>query len=382
MIKKVFPILAVCLFSSTLGMGIVAPLLPLYLKDMGATGIWLGIIIAAYFTSNSVAVPIVGRLSDQKGRKIFLTTGLLTYSIISLGYLWSGNVTLLALLRFVQGIAEAATIPVSLAYIGDLSPESEEGKWMGYANAAFFSGFGLGPLLGGGIAEHFGMTATFLSMSGLNLFAFFIALLFLPGVIPRKTIEDSHLSFKEMSLSTMVRGLFSSRLGQSLGVGGFVTFLPLFAAMIGLRTSLIGTLLSVNILAMTLFAPLVGILADRFSRRTLTILGYLLAAVLLAVIPLTTSFWQLLAVLLVQGLSSAIALSASSALTVEEGRKFGMGSTTSILFMAGSIGMAFGPIISGGIAEVLNIDLVFYFGGIIGLLGTGLFIWFTRQYRR
>ncbi|MDO8687618.1 MAG: MFS transporter, partial [Dehalococcoidales bacterium] len=362
MIKKVFPILAVCLFSSTLGMGIVAPLLPLYLKDMGATGIWLGIIIAAYFISNSVAVPIVGRLSDRKGRKIFLTVGLLTYSIISLGYLWSGNVTLLALLRFVQGIAEAATIPVSLAYIGDLSPEGEEGKWMGYANAAFFSGFGLGPLLGGVMAEHFGMTATFLSMSGLNLFAFFIALLFLPGTNPRKAIMDSHLSFKEMSLSTMVRGLFSSRLGQSLGVGGFVTFLPLFAAMIGLRTSLIGTLLSVNILAMTLFAPLVGILADRFSRRTLTILGYLLAAVLLAVIPLTTSFWQLLAVLLVQGLSSAIALSASSALTVEEGRKFGMGSTTSILFMAGSIGMAFGPIISGGIAEVLNIDLVFYFG--------------------
>jgi MFS family permease len=88
MIKKVFPILGLCVFSSTLGIGIVSPLLPLYVKDMGATGIWLGIIVAAYFASNSIATPIAGRLSDRRGRKIFLTVGLVAYSLVSLGYVW------------------------------------------------------------------------------------------------------------------------------------------------------------------------------------------------------------------------------------------------------------------------------------------------------
>ncbi len=64
----------------------------------------------------------------------------------------------------------------------------------------------------------------------------------------------------------------------------------------------------------------------------------------------------------------------------KEGRKYGMGSTMSIFFLAMGIGMAIGPIISGGIADLLNIDSVFYFGAIMGLIGTGLFIWFTRQY--
>ena len=129
MIKKVFPILALCVFSSTLGIGIVSPLLPLYIRDMGASGIWLGIIVASYFISNSVAVPIAGRLSDRRGRKYFLVIGLLAYSIISVGYVWADNVTQLTLIRLVHGVAGAVTIPIAMAYIGDLSPKGEEGKW-------------------------------------------------------------------------------------------------------------------------------------------------------------------------------------------------------------------------------------------------------------
>ncbi|OGO24148.1 MAG: hypothetical protein A2Z28_05995 [Chloroflexi bacterium RBG_16_51_9] len=133
---------------------------------------------------------------------------------------------------------------------------------------------------------------------------------------------------------------------------------------------------------MTLFTPLVGIAAYKFSRRTITILGSLLLTVFLAVIPAAGSFWPLLAILLVQGIGAAICGTASSALTVDEGRKFGMGSMMSMTFVAQGIGMAAGPIVSGGIAQVSNTDWVFYFGGLMNLLGTLAFIWFTRQNSR
>jgi len=381
MIKKIFPILALCVFSSTLGIGIVAPLLPLYIRDLGATGVWLGIIVAAYFASNSIAVPIAGRLSDRRGRKYFLTFGLLAYSLISLGYLWASSVTHLAVIRVFHGVSGAITIPIALAYLGDLSPEGEEGKWMGYANAAFSSGFGFGPLLGGVVTEHLGMTAAFICMSSLNFLAFFIALLFLPEVSKRMESEDTRLSFKEMSTSSMIRGLFSFRLTQALGRGGITTFLPIFSSMIGLSISIIGTLLSVNVLAVTLFAPFVGIIADRYNRRMLTTVGSLIFTILLAAVPLTNNFWQLLAVLLAQGLGSAVSMAAASALTVDEGRRFGMGSTMSILFLAMGVGMALGPVISGGLADWLNVDSVFYFGAIMSFIGTAFFFIFTKGYR-
>ena len=84
MIKKVFIFLSICVFASSLGDGIVSPLLPLYIDNLGAKGIWLGITVAAVFISNSIAVPIFGRLSDKKGRKPFLIAGFISIAIISL----------------------------------------------------------------------------------------------------------------------------------------------------------------------------------------------------------------------------------------------------------------------------------------------------------
>ena len=208
MIKKVFPILAVSIFSAMLGVGIVSPLLPLYASDMGASGLQLGMIFAGYGIVNTVFTPIMGRLSDRRGRKLFLSIGLASYAIISLGYVWAANVSQLVLVRLLLGTAGAMVTPIAMAYIGDLSPEGEEGKWMGYANAAFFSGFGIGPLLGGAVAERFGMNASFYAMGSLCLLAFLVAILFLPEIRQRKMEEKSHLSFKEMSTSPIVRGLF------------------------------------------------------------------------------------------------------------------------------------------------------------------------------
>ncbi len=381
MIKKVFPILAVCVFSSTLGMGIVTPLLPLYIRDLGASGIWLGVIVASYFFSNSLFVPIAGRMSDRKGRKLFLTSGLFAYAVISLGYLWADSVSLLALVRFIHGIAGAVTIPVAMAFVGDLAPEGEEGKWTGYATAAFFSGFGFGPLLGGVLAQYLGMNTAFLAMGGLNLIAFLIAFFFLPDIKKRRIGEEFHLSFKKMSESKMVRGLFTFRLTESLGRGAISAFLPILAAGFGLSTSMIGVLISANILSVTLFTPIGGLIADKINRRILTIAGLFFFSLAMAVIPLTENFLQLLGLLIFQGLSAGLSMSASTALTVEEGRRFGMGSAMSMLFLGMSIGGAVGPVLAGGIAEWLSTSWVFFNGAALGLLGVVLFTWFSRDYR-
>ena len=129
MIKKVFPILAFAMFSSTLGVGVVSPLLPLYAQSMATTGFWLGAIMAAYGTTSIISTPLFGQLSDRKGRKLFLCTGLLCYSALSLGYVWAGNVFSLIMVRLLQGAASGMFIPIALAYIGDISLQGEEGRW-------------------------------------------------------------------------------------------------------------------------------------------------------------------------------------------------------------------------------------------------------------
>lgn len=379
MIKKVFPILALSVFSSMLGVGIIAPLLPLYAENLGATGIWLGIIFAGFSISRAIFMPIIGRLSDRNGRKLFICLGLLIYSVISLGYIWADNVSQLTLVRLIQGAAAGMIIPIAQAYVGDISPEGEEGTWMGYFNAAFFTGFGFGPLMGGVLTDHFGMNVAFYTMGGLNLLALLVATLFLPEVRQGKMAANPHLSFREMGTSGIVKGLFSYRLSFSLGRGAFSCFLPILAAIyIGLSPTLIGILLAVNILMMSLLGIATGKIADRFNKRVLVILGSIANLTCLAMIPLADNFWQLLRLCALAGLGGAISMPAASALTIEEGRKFGMGSTIAVFTMAMSIGMAIGPLLGGVIADFVSINSVFYFAAGMGLIGTGLFAWFSQ----
>ncbi|MFC1992900.1 MFS transporter [Chloroflexota bacterium] len=195
--KKVFPVLALSIFSSMLGSGIIAPLLPLYAENLGATGIWIGVIFTGFSISRTIFIPIMGRLSDRNGRKPFICIGLLIYAITSLGYIWADSVLQLTFVRLIQGASAGMILPIAQAYVGDISPEREEGRWMGYFNAAFFTGFGLGPLMGGALTDHFGMTIAFSTMAGLNLLAFLIALSLLPEVNHVKTVTSSNPSFKK-----------------------------------------------------------------------------------------------------------------------------------------------------------------------------------------
>ncbi len=379
MIRKVFPILALPIFSSMLGVGIVAPLLPLYAEDLGATGIWIGVIFASFSISRTIFMPIAGWLSDHWGRKPFLIFGLLSFSIVSLGYIWAESVPQLILVRLINGATAGMILPIAQAYVGDISPEGEEGTWMGYFNAVFFTGFGFGPLIGGVLTDHFGMHITFYAMGGLNLLAFLTVILFLPETGRRKMSASLRLLIKEMGTSGMVRGLFSFQTAFSLGRGTFATFLPIFASIyIGLSTTLIGVLLAANILLMSLLQVYGGHIADRLDRRALVVLGGLINLAFLALIPLGSNFWQLLGICALGSLGGAIAMPVTSALVVEEGRRFGMGSTMVMFAMAFSIGISIGSLLSGGLADIADINSVFYFGAGMSLVGTGLFIWFTR----
>ncbi|MFC1990534.1 MFS transporter [Chloroflexota bacterium] len=379
MIKKVFPILALSIFSSLLGGGIVLPLLPLYAESMGASGIWIGLIFAAFPISNIIATPVFSRLSDRGGRKPFLAIGLFSYAVISFGFIWANTIFQLVGIRFLQGITGGMILPIAQAYIGDISPEGEEGKWMGYANAAFFSGFGFGPLMGGLLAEHMGMATAFLAMGSLNLLAFFIVLFFLPGAIHKRLMADPSVSFWKISTNRTINGLFSYRIAFALGRGILMTFLPIFVAVfMALSPALIGILLAVSILLQSLLGVPLGRLADRFSRRALVVIGSVVSFVYLALIPWTHSFWQVLGLAVFGSVGGALSLTAASAMVVEEGRKFGMGSAIAVFHMAFSIGLAIGPILSGAIADLVGISAVFYFGAAILFIGTYLFIWFTR----
>lgn len=381
-IARIFSILALATFTGMLGMTIIIPLIPLYMERLTLTPIWVGIIFAVFSGTRMLLAPIIGRLSDRWGRKYFLAIGLLLSVIASLGYIWASTDWQLVLVRIFHGAASGMVYPIAMSYLGDIIPKGSEGKWMGYFNAVVFTSFGLGPLFGGLLAERFGILITFSAVSGLCLVSLVLVLAALPESLSRQAAARKEASFKGLPTSGVVLGLFSYRLALEMAWGIWVSFIAVLASrLFGLGPSLIGILLTANVTVSALLMVPFGRVADRTNKRLIIVIGGLGAAVSIAVTPLATGFGFLLALSILAGAVTAAEFPASSAMAVEEGRRYGMGSTMALMNMATSAGMVLGPLLGGGVMEATGVDTTYYVAGGVLVSGVIAFVLLTRWRR-
>jgi len=364
---------------SMLGMGVVVPLLPIYADQLGATALEIGLINAGFSLSLMVSLPFMGRLSDRIGRKVFLCTGLAILTVASLGFIWAQNPLQLILVRIFQGIGASMHLPIAQAYLGDITPKGEEGRWMGHFSAILFSSMSIGPLFGGVLTDVFNINTTFLVMAALCLVGLIASIIFLPEVVKKIASEEQTAAFTGLRKSNILQGAFVFRMALGFSTASIMTFLPLFASQnLGMSVSLIGLLIASRA-PLALLQSYTGTLADRYSRRGLVIAGSAVAIIFTALLPVAGGFWPLLVMYALMAIGTAFAMPAATAYVVEEGRIFGMGTSMAMFMMAMQIGNGVGPIMFGGIVDLTGIESAFYSGAVILVIGITAFIWFTRK---
>jgi DHA1 family multidrug resistance protein-like MFS transporter len=281
--------------------------------------------------------------------------------------------------RFAGGAAAAMVSPIAQAYIGDITPKGEEGKWMGIFNATYIVGFGTGPLLGGVVADHFGMNSAFYIMGFLNLLSFLGILIFLPEITQRRQ-SSGQFSLKAITASNITRSIFTYQIGASSTRGIMTTFVPVLAVtMAGMNSSLIGTLLTVTIIANSLLQVPFGNLADRYNRRLMIIVGAMGTAISMVLVPSSNGFWLLLLFLGFGAITDGISTPAAMAAIIQEGRKYGMGVTTSVSNMGAGIGMGLAPILAGFFVDMYDVGSAFYVATVVVIISVCIFTFFTRR---
>ena len=381
--KRVFITLFAVVFTGMLGIGIISPLMPLYAESMGASGLQLGLMYSGFALSRTVFMPIIGRLSDRRGRKIFIGLGLLAYTIISLSYAWASNMYALTSVRFLHGIASAMVVPIAYAYIGDLIPKGKEGTYMNLFSMSMFLGIGSGPFLGGFLADTFYMNAGFYAMAGFTALALILLLLLVP------TVESSSERSKKAPsapLRTIIRDNKVKAISLSLASRAFYrqgisAFLPLLAvSTMGMSITSIGAVLSIFMLTGGFAQGLLGPLADRFNKKILIVIGGITAPVFIFFLSYMPAGGMLLAMLLPTALFGAIARAAVMALNVELGNQYsGMGSVMGISRSVMSLGMVIGPLVFGYTMDHFGIGSVFQIGAIVGILANLPVIYFLYK---
>ncbi|MFC1983726.1 MFS transporter [Chloroflexota bacterium] len=370
--KKAFITLFVALFAAELGMGIISPLMPLYAESIGASGLWLGIMYSGFALSRAIFMPILGKLSDRRGRKIFIAIGLLAYTVTSLAYVLAYNVYALTSVRLLHGLASAMVIPIAQAYIGDLTPKGREGTYMNLFTMSMFLGMGSGPFLGGFLADTFYMNAGFYAMAGLTALALILLLLLVPTVesLSERSKRKPSAPLRTIIRDNEVKAISLSLASRAFYRQGITAFLPILAvSTMGMSIASIGSVLSIFILTGGVAQGLFGPLADRFNKKRLIVIGSITAPIFIFFIPHIPAGAMLLTMLIPTALLSAVARAAIMALNVELGVKHsGMGSVMGVSRSVMSLGMVIGPLVFGYTMDHFGIGSVFQVGATVGIL--------------
>jgi MFS transporter, DHA1 family, tetracycline resistance protein len=172
-----------------IGFGIVMPVLPQLLLDMGEPDIAAatrtgGILLVTYAGLQFFFAPVMGNLSDRFGRRPVILASLFAYGVDYLLMGFAPSVLWLFVGRAVAGVAGAVYVP-SNAFIADVTPPEKRAQAFGLMGSAFGLGFILGPGIGGLLGE-LGPRAPFFAaaaLAGVNLmFGVFV----LPESLPRE----------------------------------------------------------------------------------------------------------------------------------------------------------------------------------------------------
>ena len=350
--RQILIILLLSVFIALLGIGIIVPVMPDFATRLGASGTSLGLMIAVFSLTRGFFQPIAGSLSDRWGRKGFLIAGLFIYGLVGLILPEARSVSNLIVIRSFHGFGSAMIMPVAMAYVSELAPVGEEGRYMGMLNIAIFSGIGGGPMLGGFFADLWGMSAAFYAMAGLSFLAMGLLIVRLPHMVEKKVSPAAgfgiYRAMGRVFASRRANGILLARMTTMFIMVPTMAFLPLLMHQKFQATGImIGLVITLRTLTNAVLQIPCGRLADRRDKMALLTMGCLIISFIMVLVPLAADFLQLLLLFVVLGAGEALIWPALGALATEEGRIYGHGTMMGVFSMAMSSGIFFGSLAAG-----------------------------------
>ena len=274
-------------------------------------------------------------------------------------------------------------IPVTQAYVGDITPAGKEGFVMGLFNMSMFIGLSVGPLLGGVIHDRLSLEFSFLCMGLLSFVGFCLTIFYLPSTESEKITSEGHspVSWRNIVGDRIIIGLFIFRFAYTASIGIIWGFLPIFASNeFNLPSSSIGFLIMLGIAVSGSIQTPLGYAADRWDRKRIVVIGGIILGVAVYSFRWADSFSDLVIASVVFGLGGGISMPALMAIAVVKGSQTdAMGSVISYLTLAHSLGMLTGAFTAGIIMDIIHLREAFLFGAIFMAIGIGVFIVCMRK---
>jgi MFS family permease len=222
---------------SMIGFSSVFPFLPLYVKSLGtvtsmSTDFCVGLVFSGQAFSMMIASPIWGAVADRWGRKLMVERAMLGGAVVLALMAFVRSAEELVMLRMAQGLI-SGVMGATNALVAATAPRGKTGYAMGLMQVAMGLGLGLGPLIGGMVADAYGYRAAFYITAALLAIAGVVVFF---GVdeqfVARESSQKSHFNvfgaWQSVLSSQGVPLIYALRFINQMGRIIFIPILPLF----------------------------------------------------------------------------------------------------------------------------------------------------------
>ncbi len=368
-------VLSFTLIVVMLGFGLIIPIFPFYIEQLGAGGRELGLLVATSALLEFIFAPLWGGVSDRIGRKPVLMIGIFGYGLSALLFGLATQLWMLFASRALSGLLSSAALAASMAYVGDTTSDADRSSGMGALGAAMALGLIVGPAMGGLLAGE-SLSTPFFIAAALSLLALLLILFLLPESLPA-----GERGQQEKRIHTVQFGALKSALVGPLGTLFFMVALFSFAlsnfeAVFGLYAlqkydygpERVGMILMVVALVSTVGkVALTGPTTRRWGEERVIKASLIAGSIGFATLILANTYP---AILLATGffiLSKTLLRPASLAL-ISKRSTMGQGATMGLGNSFSSLGRVAGPLWAGFLFD-RHVDLPYLSGSIFMLIG-------------
>ena len=257
----VLTLVCVLTFLHYVGAQMRGPVLSLYAAAHGATATGVGLIMGAHMAAAAIGSIPLGRVSDVWGRRRLMLGGMAVGVVTSLLLPFVEDELALMAIYGLAGLGVAAFTPSALSLVGDAAPPGRIGHAYAWYSTAHYGAIGVGPFLGGLVAEWFGYRAAFV-VSAIG-----IAIALAVGrALPSRSagsVSSSGATFADIRSNASVWAGWIVSVSGLLIQGVVFPFFPLLGQEQGLGPAAIGLVLLVLGLANTAARIPAGWLVDR-----------------------------------------------------------------------------------------------------------------------
>ena len=291
----------------------VAPLLPHYANEFGASKPAIGVLSAAYPAGMIPGSLLGGWIATRAGVRRTTIVALLMFTVSIIPFGFATDMTTLDLLRFAQGAACGCIWSGGLAWVIALVARERRGEVLGSVMAAAIFGTLLGPIVGT-LAVAVGTEVVFTGVGAVSL-ALAAWTLRHPEPPPlehkRTTPVQTLLHSPQLILSVWLIML------EAAMIGATSTLLPLRLSHLGASGVAIGITFVLSSFAATVTTPYIGRMVDRRGPRLPVALALLVTALLIATLPIPGSAFGLavLTVITLGGPSTGLMIPSMSVIT-------------------------------------------------------------------